>query len=54
MNEATLEELEKAYREGWQDGYHANFFGLSDSEKETATDWEASDTLANATMEGKR
>ena len=50
---ATLKQLESAYREGWQDGYDARSEGRSDSEKNTSDDWQISDTLANAVMEGK-
>ena len=50
---ATLEQLEAAYREGWQHGYDAREEAYSDSEKNTSYDWQTSDTLANAVTEGK-
>ena len=50
---ATLEQLEAAYREGWEDGYISHQEGYSDSEKNTSDDWQISDTLVNAVMEGK-
>ena len=50
---ATLEQLEAAYREAWQDGYDARREGHSDSEKNISDDWQISNTLANAVMEGK-
>ena len=50
---ATLEQLEAAYREGWEDGYISHQEGYSDAEKNTDADWQSSNTLANAVTEGK-